>query len=259
MKKHIGKWIVAALVLAITITACKSRKETAGQRVNPDPAHNSQNSVDWAGTYQGTLPCADCPGIHTTLTLDTNDTYTLTSSYLDRSDSLYSETGKFIWDDAGSRITLGNGGRRFQVGENRLIHLDAEGHEITGSLASQYVLQKMDGAIAGVHWTLIELNGKPITPASVQKEPYIRLVAENNRVEGTGGCNGFGGTHRFEAPNRVKFSRMIRTMMACENMEIENDFLKALETADSYYVTGDTLQLLRARMAPLAVFKASRF
>ncbi len=26
---------------------------------------NSQNSLDWPGTYTGTLPCADCEGIKT--------------------------------------------------------------------------------------------------------------------------------------------------------------------------------------------------
>lgn len=254
MKKHIAKWTLAALVLAITITACRSKKETAGQPVNPDPAHNSRNSVDWAGTYQGTLPCADCPGISTTVMLDQDGDYTLITSYLERGDSVYTETGKFTWDDAGSQITLDD--RRFQVGENRLIQLDTEGNRITGNLAEHYILQKMDGTITGVYWKLVELNGKPVASGSTQKEPYIRLVAEDNRLEGTGGCNGMGGSYELKAPNRIRFSGIIRTLMACENLEVENDLIRALETADSYHFSGDSLQLFRARMAPLAKFEA---
>jgi heat shock protein HslJ len=46
--------------------------------------------------------------------------------------------------------------------------------------------------------------------------------------------------------------------MACVDMEMEKQFLNVLSTADSYYLTGDTLQLIRAKMAPLAKFKAER-
>ena len=35
-------------------------------------------------TYTGTLPCADCVGIKTTLTLHGDHTYTLSSLYIDR-------------------------------------------------------------------------------------------------------------------------------------------------------------------------------
>ncbi len=39
--------------------------------------HTSQNSLDWAGVYEGVLPCADCPGIQTRLTLSRDETYEL--------------------------------------------------------------------------------------------------------------------------------------------------------------------------------------
>jgi heat shock protein HslJ len=44
--------------------------------------------------------------------------------------------------------------------------------------------------------------------------------------------------------------------MACEHMEIENGLNKALVTADNYSLNGDNLSLNKARMAPLARFKA---
>ncbi|MNV96172.1 META domain protein [compost metagenome] len=55
---------------------------------------------------------------------------------------------------------------------------------------------------------------------------------------------------------RIKFSQGMSTMMACENMEIEHGLNKALITADNYTISGDNLSLNKARMAPLARFKA---
>jgi heat shock protein HslJ len=55
--------------------------------------------------------------------------------------------------------------------------------------------------------------------------------------------------------NRIKFSKMAATMMACPDMEVEREFLQVLETADNYNLIGDTLVLNRARMAPLARFE----
>lgn len=221
-----------------------------------DTAHNSRNALDWTGTYSGTLPCADCPGIRYSITLRENDTYEVQTQYLERSDSVFTESGKFSWNAQGSQITLADRGEKFQVAENRLIHLDQEGNVITGDLADMYVLTKATDNITGRYWKLIELNGETVEAGSTQKEPYIRLNSEENRIEATGGCNGMGGTFELKEPNRIRFSQLIGTMMACDNMEVENGLKRVLETTDSYHVAGDTLQLFRARMAPLAKFVA---
>ena len=52
--------------------------------------HNSRNSLNWAGVYAGTLPCADCPGIQTRLTLGNDGTFEKQSRYLDRDAGLMS-------------------------------------------------------------------------------------------------------------------------------------------------------------------------
>jgi heat shock protein HslJ len=44
--------------------------------------------------------------------------------------------------------------------------------------------------------------------------------------------------------------------MACDGLDLENEFLAVLERTDSYYVKGDTLQLTRAKMSALAKFVA---
>ena len=108
--------------------------------------HNSKNGLDWNGTYKGTLPCADCEGIETILTLNQDLTYVLVTNYLGRNDALEEEKkGDFSWDEQGSEITLTNvtsGPNKYKVGENLLWHLDANGDMITGDSADHYILTK---------------------------------------------------------------------------------------------------------------------
>ncbi|SKB35723.1 Uncharacterized lipoprotein NlpE involved in copper resistance [Parapedobacter luteus] len=248
-------WAIGCMVIAAVVAgSCQMKKTTATQP--PDAAHNSRNAVDWSGTYHGTLPCADCPGIDYTLTLKTDNSYLLKTQYLEKGDSVFRESGSFSWDESGSRITLDERNEKFQVGENRLFHLDRDGNRITGNLAAHYILTKLTDTVIGRYWKLIELDGTAVDAGTTQKEPYIRLNQENNRLEANGGCNGLGGTYELAEPNRIKFSQLIGTMMACENMEVENGLKRVLEMTDSYHLQNDTLQLFRARMAPLAKFVA---
>lgn len=109
--------------------------------------------------------------------------------------------------------------------------------------------------ITGKTWRLTELNGKPIALKSQKNNPYFKLNMADMRYEGNAGCNGLGGTFEIKPDiMRIKFNQGISTMMACEDLNIENQFTKALLTADNYSVNGNTLMLNRARMAPLAKF-----
>ena len=92
-----------------------------------------------------------------------------------------------------------------------------------------------------------------------KKEIHITLRKEGNRVEGFGGCNGFGGTYETKNNFNISFSSMIGTMMACPKLDTENEFFNVLKNVDNYYVTGDTLSLSKAKMATMARFVAVYF
>jgi heat shock protein HslJ len=49
---------------------------------------------------------------------------------------------------------------------------------------------------------------------------------------------------------------MATTMMACPDMATEKQFMEVLNIADNFSLNGNTMTLNKARMAPLAVFKA---
>jgi heat shock protein HslJ len=117
---------------------------------------------------------------------------------------------------------------------------------------------KMKTVITDTYWKLTELNGKPIGEATEdRREVYLILRKQENRAQGNAGCNGYGGTYTLDANGfNIKFSSMMHTMMACPGLDVENEYLKAVEMTDSYYVTDGVLQLNKGRMAPLAKFVA---
>ncbi len=240
----------------IMLYGCNSSKK---QHEEPQAAgivdtHNSQNALDWDGFYTGTLPCADCEGIYTTITLNTDGNYIKKNVYLGKSDAAFEESGSFTWNDAGTTITLKQANEPYSyfVGENTLTALDMEGNKITGEPANNYVLHKKFIALTGVKWKLIKLNGKDVS----NDRAYISFSEDNSRVSGNGGCNGFGGEYTTQEGNRISMSKLMSTMMACPDMETETNLHKALEIVDNYAILNDTLSLNKARMAPLAVFVA---
>lgn len=104
------------------------------------------SAASWQGTYQGTLPCADCAGIDYTLTLNEDQTYSLTQVYQGKegAEPATSE-GKFHWNDTGSVITLEDGSdtpNQYFVGDDMLMKLDINGEKVTGDMAALYNLQK---------------------------------------------------------------------------------------------------------------------
>lgn len=228
---------------------------------NRTTADNSMNSLDWEGVYTGILPCADCQGIETMIRLNRDLTFVIQTKYLGKTSDIVTDRGSFYWNKDGSGIVLtGTCPVRpgeYQVGENMIRQLDMEGKQITGALAEKYVLRKSLPEITERYWKLVELMGKKVLPdESNKREPYMILKSENKQVIGSGGCNNFNGSYELKEGNRIAFSKIITTLMACPNLDSETQFLKVLEMADNYFMSADTLVLNRARMAPLARFEA---
>lgn len=252
---------ICGMISCKTQTPATTNKQAVETETKLPVADNSRNSVDWPGTYTGNLPCADCQGIQTTLALRKDQTYTLQTKYTGKSEKVTSIEGTFSWNSQGSIITLkpssGNSAEMYQVGENVLFKLDQQGNRITGVLADRYKLVKSADGLTEKYWKLTELYGKKIEVKSTHNnEPHMILKTQESRVQGNGGCNSFFGSYKLEPGNRITFSGIGNTMMACPEMETESQFLKAIQAADSYILKGDTLILHKARMAPLARFEA---
>lgn len=250
--------------------------------------HNSRDALDWGGTYTGVLPCADCSGIQTTLTLSPAHTYVLKSTYLgvEVPDPEYIDQGVFVWDDAGSTVELLELPDRsglFQVGENRLFALDQTGKRVEGVLASAYVLERVRGIeeqdvnaavdlLADIPWELVELDGVALSTTQIGVA-WLVFKRESQRVYGSAGCNRLTGSWvagddamaqqgaqdaHAGVPLPLHLGPLGATMMACpaELMQLEDSFLSALATVTGVYLDGEGLILTDSSGHKVARFAA---
>lgn len=122
--------------LALAAAACSSTEESTS--TTQDPARVAAV----AGTYAGTVPCADCEGIEYRLQLNPDFTWEDSRVYRGESEEPVERNGTFGFDESG-RIVLDDdddGFRYFKKTGRGLVLLDVEGREITGNLAARYVL-----------------------------------------------------------------------------------------------------------------------
>lgn len=122
-------------------------------------------------------------------------------------------------------------------------------------------VEKPTAVITEKYWKLKTLEGQDVKMSKNQeREVFFTLKAEGNRVTGFAGCNTISGTYKLEKGDRIRFSQMATTMMACPDVDFnESEFLKIFELADNYRITGDRLELYIGRRAPLAIFEAVYF
>lgn len=246
------KQIIFVLSIGLTTLSFSS----CGTTTKATDSHNSQNSLDWAGVYQGTLPCADCEGIQSTLWLQDNGQYKFRNKYLGvKTPTSTTDSGKFIWEKDGQTISLSQGGK-YMVGENQLFQLDGNGKKITGALASHFILIKMPVTLKETYWQLVALNGKNIQADSqFNRVPHLILKDSGSRAIGNAGCNQFFGGYTTDGTGKISFSKMGSTMMACPNLGIENQFTKALSETTAFQLNGEELKLMKGDSV-LATFKA---
>jgi uncharacterized lipoprotein NlpE involved in copper resistance len=99
--------------------------------VQPDDAGVDAKAL--AGTFLGTLPCADCPGIDESLVLSADGTYEMTDVYRDRPGSDNVIHGSWSVESGGHGIRLDPGSkdaqdRRLAIEDNdTLVPLGADG------------------------------------------------------------------------------------------------------------------------------------
>jgi uncharacterized lipoprotein NlpE involved in copper resistance len=138
--KRVCLLVVAVMALGACSGMADRAPSTPAPMVRPVDMHTSRNSLDWAGTYEGVGPCADCPGRKLRLTLNQDGTYVLESSDLGRPQPPASVQGVFTWQPGGNAITLdAHGGElQFQVREGSLAALPHGG--APGASPPAYVL-----------------------------------------------------------------------------------------------------------------------
>lgn len=275
------KVLLLGLFAAFIVSCNSNKKEENNEAIKVEDTvvvdtHNAQNALDYLGVYKGVIPCADCDGIATTVKIMDDENFEIETSYVGKSNDVFSDFGTYEWNQEGNTITL-NGGhdiKMFFVGENQLIQLDAAGNKIQGDLASKYVLQKeaqnnkaniietntlestneITSVLANTKWKLKKLMGRD--PENKSNKDFVLVFDAEGRFSAFVGCNNLGGKYEIKEGNQILFGKVISTMMACIDMTTEQEFKKILEIVDNYTINDKKLSLNKARMAPLATFEA---
>jgi heat shock protein HslJ len=108
-------------------------------------------------------------------------------------------------------------------------------------------------ALEGTKWALTEMNGEALIPNT-----QVTLSFNENVLGGNAGCNSYGGEYVAGPGGALQIEDVFRTLMACLEpvglMEQEDEYLSALERADSYVLDNDTLIIMDAAGASILVF-----
>ena len=151
MKKSVMMMAIAAMALTVACTGKKTPDNVDNQDstslVDSSAAIASIDLTTIAGTYEGTLPAADGPGIKTIVTLNADSTYQITQNYLGRKkDVLDAASGVFkVLEGKVLMLVRPSSGEHtfYKVkDDNNIVLTDSLGNEPEGETAKFYVLTK---------------------------------------------------------------------------------------------------------------------
>lgn len=97
--------------------------------------------------------------------------------------------------------------------------------------------------IAGVAWTLVEVDGATVDPAQMNR-PATLLLDADGRASGSAGCNQFGGPYTITG-DEIRFGAIAMTRMACpDRMDVESAYAAVFEAARTWRVRDGMLELM---------------
>jgi uncharacterized lipoprotein NlpE involved in copper resistance len=226
------------VLVAAALGGCQPEQatdRTPGPSAAPAPApvvdmHTSRDALDWAGTYEAMLACADCAGVHTRLTLERDGSFELFSRRLARDAAPSTAQGMFDWEPGGSVIVLDTeaGAQRFAVGEGRLLRLESDQVQPAWNRAGA-VLPRVPATVHSTgqglgqiledhRWKLanaVDANNQLLEALYPDPERAFTFEFAGPRLHVQGGCNGLRGTFLVDADAMFEVTGAMSTMMAC--------------------------------------------
>jgi heat shock protein HslJ len=250
--------LVILLSFAIVVSAAAQQSGAGAPPAQPADMHNSRNSLDWAGTYEGVLPCADCPGTKTRLTLNYDGSYRLVTRAQGLQNAEKSVSGVFTWQPSGNAITLDErGGRQqFSVGEGRLTLLRPEdgasqspAANLTLTLAAPN-RKDLEQQLGRYRWTLVfatDANNRRIAGLPPGQDRPVVLNFAGSRLSVQGPCNRLVGGYKVTGANQLTVNLAASTRMACEPplMRADSDLSNLLAKPLQVQITGRPSARLR--------------
>lgn len=255
MSHTIAKMMVSLFVVVL-LSACQ---QTTGHKTIIDE-HASQNALDWAGVYSGTIPCASCPGIKTRIVIQEDGQFSKETHYLDNP-GVFTETGQIVWDNTGRNITLSVDGsdevNHYWVVENALVQLDQQQQKITGDIASHYRLQKTQMQLNTQPWQLMTIADKALADKLGDKlSERVNIIFDvEDKVSGQAPCNRYFASWQ-QTDQQLSIDKVGATKMACPYLQEEQQFFAQLAKVDNFEIKQNIL-LLKQGDEILLSFKAA--
>lgn len=131
---------IAPVAAPVPVDETRSAVISEVDHASPASAAPGFDAKAFAGLYAATLPCADCPGIDTSLTFTADGVYSMSETYQGRTDGSFVTTGTWTVREDGKTVLLDPEDKEardrwFQVvSSNELRMLDQEGKPIDGAL-----------------------------------------------------------------------------------------------------------------------------
>jgi len=126
------------------------------------------------------------------------------------------------------------------------------------------VLKRSGGGSAAVapapltntRWLLRTLGGQAVEIAANQRAPFLQFENQGEAAiaHGYSGCNSFTGRY-LAAGVTMTFDKLIKSLRACEDMQLEDRFLGMLEQVESFRIESSWL-ILSGNSGELATFEA---
>jgi len=135
--------VINITILVLLTVFILFRINTALKQMSSDDKQVSQSIENLPAVFTGVLPCADCPGIESTLVLNENS-FEEFSHYRNRGNNLYQVDG--TWTLTGDTLKLyrveGELHKAFLYSRDQIKLLDQDLQPITGDLEEYYTLDR---------------------------------------------------------------------------------------------------------------------
>lgn len=258
MKNIIGIIIAVAVVIGLVhFLSPKDSQQTATQSSELDDSSRKLEGTSWTfgeggelsfmdGRYSATAGCNTISGAFT----ETDNAISFeagmsTLMFCEDLDQAENDLKEVLSQAMEYRI---DGDTLMIMGEDVSLELSPM-NDSTTEMNNETIVEK--------YWKLIVLEGQEVTMSDNQEKEISFTLKSDGSVQGFAGCNTMMGSYTLEDGDRISFSQMATTRMACPDLAVnEADYLEVFNLADNYTLVGDTLSLNIGRRAPLAVFEA---
>lgn len=148
----------------------------------------------FSSSFEGVIPCPDCPGIESSVRIYSDSTISRTVYYQDRNELPVTKVGTWKLNDSIFTATFDREKLFFKIKDyNKILRVGSDLKEVTGEFANDYVLHKRKTFkpenIEGIYWVGDTLNlYNKLQIKHLKKENYNLVFSHYNKLDSLSNC-----------------------------------------------------------------------